>query len=583
MPSTPIPMTDKARSRIGIGVTGHRAARLQGIDTAAMQAAVRDVMRQIAATANLPDPRDIRMITNLADGADSLVADVALELGWRLDVALPFPRSDYATDFTQADRARYEAQLAAAAAVFELPGTREEDRGGAAAAYERAGRVVLAQCDVLIGIWDGRPAQGRGGAAQIIAEAVLQGVPVIHIHTDPARPPMLLWDGLAEHDLGQQTVETVSRSDLSRLSDIMKIMLDAPDAPADVAALHQFEAGGIQGSSSFAFAYPLMLTLLGAGRRKRKGPAATAPATPPPEPTGALGARFHLADAQATRAARLFRSGYVINFAFAALAVVLAMAGLVLPALKPALVAWEVLIIVVILVLTRAGNRLGWHRQWLDHRHLAERLRCLAITAQLGDLDLRATIARRPGWASWYARATARELGMPSVVVDQPYLERQHAALLALIDDQVGYLAAETKRMHLVEHRLHRLGTWLFATTAAVCTVLLLFKLGSVVADSYTMKKLSYPLSTAVTIASAVLPAIGASIYGIRMHGDFGGTAERNENLAHQLLGLRHVTVADEISFDTLHRRARRLTDLLTQDLSDWLQVYHARPLSLPG
>jgi hypothetical protein len=77
------------------------------------------------------------------------------------------------------------------------------------------------------------------------------------------------------------------------------------------------------------------------------------------------------------------------------------------------------------------------------------------------------------------------------------------------------------------------------------------------------------------------LPAIGAAIYGIRMQGDFARTAERNEALAHALHGLRAVIDAENTGFDTSIRRIGRPSDLLTEDLSSWLQTRHARPL--PG
>jgi hypothetical protein len=67
------------------------------------------------------------------------------------------------------------------------------------------------------------------------------------------------------------------------------------------------------------------------------------------------------------------------------------------------------------------------------------------------------------------------------------------------------------------------------------------------------------------------------------MQGDFAGTAERSETLAHDLAALRQAIDADALDFDTLKRRVDRVTALLTQDLAGWLHAYHARPLTLPG
>lgn len=578
------------RPRLGIGVTGHRLDRL-GADTAAVSAAVDALLGEIERAAPSLARHDLRLISGLADGADSIATDAAIARGWSADAVLPFFRDDYADDF--ADRDAYGRRLAACASVMELPGDRTS-ADGSGAAYERAGQLVLAQCDLLITVWDGDRARGRGGTAEIVSEAVLRGVPVIHV--DPAgAAPRLLWDGLEELDLGQQTVESVPRGDLSVLPRLIDGILKPPSDASDRALLARFETA-MPRRWTLALGYPLLLAVM----RVRKLRLTDIRDRLDPERAAApirgicsagdgfaakvhelLAPRFAQADTAATRSAQRFRSIYVTNFAFAALAVVLSLLGLALrPEAKPALLALELLTIGWILLQTRAGNRAAWHRLWLHNRALAERLRCLAISTQLGELDLRAS-GRTPGWVAWYTQATARELGLRSVVVDKAYLSYVRSDLTALIDDQVGYLGADAHRMHVLEHRLHTLGTVLFALTAIACIFTLAFKAVNSVAHG--LDPLSHPLTIAATIVGAALPAVGAAIYGIRMQGDFAGIAGRNQALAAQLATLRGVIAEDALSFDTLSRRARRVTGLLTEDLASWLQTYDARPLTLPG
>ncbi len=582
---------------LGIGVTGHRLERLGDTDLVALRAALHTLFQTLATEAKAP----MRLVTSLADGADSIAADEALDLGWTLDAVLPLSREDYFADFTEAQaRADHEMLLAKAHAVFELDGDRGVE-GGSAIAYERAGRVVLAQSDILVAVWDGGPVRGRGGAAQIVAEAVLAGIPVIHIDAAGVNQPRLLWDGLEEHDLGQQTIDSVPRGDLSALPGLMRGLIDAPRDASEQAMLAQFEAP-TKPRRNWALAYPLLLAMMGVRRLRTTDWAVADPARAMPAILGpcsgaaldasgfgaklrtTLAPRFARADAMATHVAQMFRSGYVTNFSFAALAVVLSLLGLALPsALKPVLIILEFMVIATILLVTRAGNRAKWHRRWLDNRHLAERLRCLTIAAQLGELELRSGADLRPGWVDWYARATARELGMPSVRVNAAYLACVRDGLTSLIDDQIAYLKTDAHRMHRLEHRLHNLGTILFMMTAIICVSLLVFKMADKMVGMAALDAVAHPFLTATTIASAAFPAIGAAIYGIRMQGDFAGTAERSESLAHNLATLRQVIDADALSFDTLKRRVARATDLLTQDLASWLQTYHARPLTLPG
>jgi hypothetical protein len=582
---------------LGIGVTGHRLGRLEGIDLDDLRAALRTLFAELATTSSAP----MRLITSLADGADSIAADEALALSWTLDAVLPLSRADYLSDFTEAQaRVDHEMLLAKAHGIFELDGDRNVE-GGSAIAYERAGRVVLAQSDILVAVWDSGPVRGRGGAAQIVAEAVLAGIPVIHVDPAGRHPPRLLWDGLEEHDLGQQTVDTVPRGDLSALPGLVRGLLDPPEDKIERAMLDRLGVSA-KPRRNWALAYPLLLAVMGVRQLRKTDWAVADPANALPAILGpcsgaaltasgfgaqlrtTLAPRFARADATATHVAQLFRSGYVTNFSFAALAVVLSLLGLALPAaLKPVLIILEFMVIATILLVTRAGNRSQWHRQWLDNRHLAERLRCLTVAAQLGELELRSGADLRPGWVDWYARATARELGMPSVRVDPAYLACVRDGLTSLIDDQIAYLKTDAHRMHKLEHRLHHLGTILFAMTAMICVGLLIYKMMDKMVGMAALDAIAHPVLTATTIASAALPAIGAAIYGIRMQGDFAGIAERSESLAHNLTTLRQVIDADVLSFDTLKRRVARATDLLTQDLASWLQTYHARPLTLPG
>jgi hypothetical protein len=47
---------------------------------------------------------------------------------------------------------------------------------------ESAGLYVLVHCDVLLAVWDGRGAQGRGGTGGIVAEARRRGLPLAWVH-----------------------------------------------------------------------------------------------------------------------------------------------------------------------------------------------------------------------------------------------------------------------------------------------------------------------------------------------------------------------------------------------------------------
>ena len=173
-----------------IGVTGHRnlPSRAQEKVGEAIGACLTGVKAQLEAPARASAAHggyrrgasatpcaQLRLISSLAEGADRLAARQALDLGAELDAPLPFAAEEYEKDFS--DSVADFRQLLSKARVLTLDGLRD---GGVAQteSYESAGRFLARNCDLLMAIWDGEPARGRGGTAEIVRYAVGIGVPV---------------------------------------------------------------------------------------------------------------------------------------------------------------------------------------------------------------------------------------------------------------------------------------------------------------------------------------------------------------------------------------------------------------------
>jgi hypothetical protein len=127
-------------------------------------------------------------VSSLAEGADRLVAQRVLERpGAGLIVVLPLPAEDYATDFGSPESLQeFNDLLTAADEVVVAPSDPADP--SREAAYERAGLAMLDRSDVLLALWDGQPARGRGGTAHIVEEAHERGlvVDVITVERAPA-------------------------------------------------------------------------------------------------------------------------------------------------------------------------------------------------------------------------------------------------------------------------------------------------------------------------------------------------------------------------------------------------------------
>jgi hypothetical protein len=118
-------------------------------------------------------------VTPLAEGADRIAASVALDRGWTIEALLPFMVPDYETTFSdQGTTVTFRRLLARATQRTELPGSLKRRNQ----AYLDVGLATLERADVLLAIWDGAPAAGRGGTSEIVTQAVAQRIPVVWVH-----------------------------------------------------------------------------------------------------------------------------------------------------------------------------------------------------------------------------------------------------------------------------------------------------------------------------------------------------------------------------------------------------------------
>jgi hypothetical protein len=173
-----------------VAITGHRPNRILIRDkrlTRRLREVLKEVRRATRAARAGGDPP--RAISALAEGADRMFAAAALDLGFSLDVLLPFARADYETTFgDESTTCGYRALLAEASSVTELPGSLADTK----AAYEAVGRATVDGADLLVAVWDGKPSAGRGGTPEIVEYAISRAIPVVWIAAGQDRPPLLL-------------------------------------------------------------------------------------------------------------------------------------------------------------------------------------------------------------------------------------------------------------------------------------------------------------------------------------------------------------------------------------------------------
>jgi len=108
----------------------------------------------------------ILLYSSLADGADRLVIEVGMSLNIEYIAILPMEKSLYMIDFNNKSKIKFNYLLKNAISVIEIPSVKKiVDKN---LQYEKAGRYISDNCDILIALWDGKYINLQGGTGETV-------------------------------------------------------------------------------------------------------------------------------------------------------------------------------------------------------------------------------------------------------------------------------------------------------------------------------------------------------------------------------------------------------------------------------
>ena len=586
---------------LAVGVTGHRVEVLPPGGIPMLRERIRDALVQLEQSARAlleserawftaSEPR-LRFVSPIADGADQIAAEVALELGWEFEAILPFERTEYRSSLANdAAREGFDALLGRAASVLELPG----DPANSLDAYVMTGRATVAHCDVLVAVWDGLPPRGRGGTGEVVQLALTHGTAIVHIPLTPGGDTRILW---AAFDPAVVTLaddpEVARPLDRSDVDALLRGLLVPPSDQRE----RQFLKGFLGERARYIRArieYSLLLTATGVRRFRRRDLSARhaqdqireewrryragcADAHNIVPPIGILEESYSWADQVATHFAQTYRSGHIFNFVLGAVAVCLGLSAFMAPHLRFEYAAFELLITLAIILNAIIGHKQEWHRRWLDCRQLAERLRPMRSLKLLGiaatDPPGTPTNPVAMRWIDWYASGIWRAMGCPSGAIDRDCAARLACAIADYeVQPQVGYHERNSKQIELLDHRLEQIAFVLFAATVLVSIATLIgLAMGADFVNRY---------GNWFTLVSAGFPALGTAVFGIRFQGDFGGDALRSMATADTLRRIDG-ELRKDVSLSRAADLAEQASRIMLSDLDEWRLVNQQRDLSV--
>lgn len=486
---------------IRLGVTGHR--KLQNAER--LRQSVRKVLAEIGQRMGKMTYL-YQVISPLAEGADRLVAECVLEwkgehtagtvLPPQLTAVLPMPKQEYFQTFSAEQR---QESIQEFQRLFDLADTTKHlpKAESNSEAYERAGRYVASNCDVLIAIWDGKPARGKGGTAEVVQFARTKKCTVYQIHSEtgkirriPDRQDFISQiDYLNEYNAETANEESIRGKAKARLEELREAATAAGLAPAILDPLNET-------------IFPHYVK------------------------AGELARRYQRVHFWSITLA------YILSACAVGTAAVLA---LIFEHADPRLFLIEAAEIALVIALIWPPTFRRWQRKWIDYRYLAERLRASSFLYIAGLTD--ETSVPPPdfqlssvsdSWVVIALRATWRMLppiddnkaaGEPMVI---------EFVFAAWIDEQRKWYESAGRKNREASERLEFFLT-LFAgltLTAALLHVVL-----PTIWHSTTEEKFSPWLS----LLAVTLPALASALAGISIFRHFNQNAERYENMGRHL------------------------------------------------
>ncbi len=466
--------------RLTVGVTGHRD--LAPGETERLRVEVRKFFEALRERfPRLP----LELLTPLAEGADTLVTEVAFEMGIPFTAILPMPEDEYLEDFeSDAARARFGQLLDSSERVISLPvrhGADLSDPEARSWQYAQLGVFVSNHCQILLALWDGKDIDSLGGTAQVVRYHLTAVMPGFENQLPDAS---LLADN--ENDLAFHIVTRRDQAD-GGLPEGLQIGRDRwltshfslpedEEFPAQYGLMLDRLAEFDQDCRRFS------KQITAEGDRLLKRP----PDAPVPSGAEVVDRIYSAADWLAIRFQKRVNAGL---FAIYTIAVVMGLVFIVYSETDGP--DWQLASFLALffagVALHLISNSREWHRKYLDCRALAEALRVQFYWNVSGVVDPHSpafaydTFLHRQdvelGWIRHVMRTASalRQRGLEPHPAWLPWAIEQWIGNKHSGDGQLGYYARTSVRNELRHRRTTRLGSICLWSGIALAFVLLIW------------------------------------------------------------------------------------------------------------
>jgi len=542
-----------------------------------------------ASPANAADQPVLRVVSGLADGTDQIAFEVlaAFEPGIRTRVelvaVLPSDVAQYRDNSEVKNKAAFNALLERCDCVIELDGdcvprppepqpsdplTRKRRNR----AFRLQSAVLLRQCDLLIAAADPQSEGGVGGTRATMATALDLGIPVVFLPCAPDEDDaeVSLIESIAAFDNAAACSGVNWRDDMENI--VTRILAEPGAArsgqstyadaatgalsPDDRRLLGEFFDGLPRTASVRSRVAGWVERRFGDNASRHPGEARS----PADSPLDAFQSYRERARDLSTYYTGLYRGAFLVNYALAVAAVILAVFTLVyLIALTHGassattglvilivLALAKLTVLVLILLNTRQGNREAWNARAVDYRYLAERLRTfyyLPLAASLRPASPRAATyaaaALRQSVVDWLLQAVVRQApphtGLQRGAAPGFFSpDALHAATTIRehwLQTQIAYHRTTSRAQLAMHHAIERWVARLNVSVIAIVAADLVILAAVMLRVDTPWIRAAHEYSPILVFFAAVLPAIVAALNSIGFQSECLRIAERSATM----------------------------------------------------
>jgi hypothetical protein len=490
-----------------------------------------DSKREIRLSCNTPVAFSV--LTSLAGSADYLIAEEILKKPLsKIELVLPAAKGKYLRSFVPAECIeRFEIlfKMARRPITLDQPSA-DLTPQAIQAACMATGRYIVDHCDVLFTVCDGNSVADV--ATEILVYAHCKGRPVI----------------------------TVSAGELFEVKVERGVGLSA----RSISGIQRFNAFSITEAEQNQYVNNVYDSLFKDGFNL--------PEEAKTRAKGHLLLYYVRASKLAKRNQRIYRWAGLMVYCFSAAAVAAVAVGTLVHNLSSYAFGLELLLLLAILALVVFADRRRAHKNWIESRFLAERIRSAVFLMVSGVEVSRIHVPPylgTPDQPDDWMNIVFDEIwsGLPPMSGCE---EARRDAISQFIrkswvQNQIGFHEGKVEEYEKKSNWLEVGGIVTFSLAlAAAATHLALFFSGYG-ADVVTVEKI-------LTFLAITLPAVGAAVGGIRAHREYSRLAKRSKNMVMNLKRLddRFSELGDSRA---LERLLRETEELMLVETQDWLML----------